>query len=82
MSLATGSFIIASRRVVPATPGRGRTLGTAETSTVSVSSNPAQHRSEHLAKKEAERLATVEPGTEFVVLEVKGTVVSSATVWK
>lgn len=82
MSLATGSFIIGTRRVVPAKPGRGRTPGTAETSTVSVSSNPVQHRSEHLAKKEAERLAQVEPGTEFVVLEVKGTVVTSAISWK
>lgn len=82
MTIATGSYIIATRRVVPAKLARGCTPGLPETSIASISANPVQHRSESLARTEAERLARQEPGTEYIVLEVKGTVMSNATVWK
>ncbi len=82
MSLTPGSHVVGTRKVTPAKPGRGRIPAVPETSVVSVSPTPVEHRTFNLAKAEAERLAQSNPGVEFIVFEVKGTVVSGGTVWK
>ncbi len=56
-------------------------IGTCTNGNFSVSPNPAEHTNLALAKREAERLATVNPGKEFVVLKIEGKVKAQTVAW-
>lgn len=55
--LQTGSFIIGTKQ---------------PNGTLSFSSNPAVHRTLHVARKEAERLSRNNPGVQFVLMKCEG----------